>query len=729
MRTIYRSRNSQADIPRATQVIFYEDWAVAAGFGFVLTFSALMIAAIKMGEFVGIPQDTWHATFKSGFTYFDMALSCLVAWSFGGRVKPHKLKQTRGAVLYEDTEIGGDGFQAVKALLDDEFRGQPGKAPPLALLAPKGVDIHQVRPGPPYQRRALTQWLFGSVKADPFSLCAVLSDNRSRTHILIFGGTGSGKSLTIKSNLHQAKEAGHKLIILDRKGEYTEEIAEKDFHLFGKHDKRQFQWDVAKDIKNIPDIKQFIAVVIPRNDSDPIWSDAARIIATGLFAHLLKTEPGKWSLIGFLKLCLRPTEELIDIAIAAYPQAAEVLKGEERTLSSFMVNMAVFTTPIKDFALEWEGSGYPKLSYSEWLEDPNPAKKCLIFQSGGGKYSEQNDPMIRASLNYISGYVDSPSFKRDSVEEPRSIWFFCDEFQSFGKLDVMAKNIIERGRDKGLRMVIGVQDVSQLREVYGEDFVKALMSSVGITILAGANQGETAEIFSKNLGQLSFMKTHTTQSESGKSTNDQEHTEEVLTTSEIIGKLGFKDGRTRSLYRFTRSPDVYIVHQPLIAYPRITEPTVPADWVLGIPRAQNIELVAPAAKPMAVAAGGGAAPSVNAQELKKLLDEEAPEDEHELPPGYAYVLDQTDDDDEPYSLDLEELAVPVASIAGSSGIEHALTLIDLVDEAFSKPKAKAITRKQININESINQKAQDLSKAKDLTIARNSLISLVNIQR
>lgn len=666
MKTIYRTRKGLDNIPRDKQVVYIEDWAIVAGIVFALSFVALMWASLKAGELVGYGQHIWPQALKDTLLYLNLALSGLAGWSAAQAVvKPQKLKQTRGAQLHEDDRIGGDGFQAMKTFLDEELKSQPGKAPPLALAAPRGVEILRT-------------------DSRSFPLCAPLADDRSRTHILVVGGTGTGKSLTLKPILHQAIRAGHKLVILDKKGEYTEEIEERRAILIGIHERRQWQWWIARDIRTIPDAQQFLEGVIPVDASQPFWGTAARLIGTALMAHLIHNMQGEWDLSDFAQLCELETEELTRIALASYPQAAPIFQGEGQALASVLGNLAAYTAPLKTFAQEWDGSTYPLFSFSDWLEDPSPARNCLIFQSGG-RYGSLNDPLIRGCLTFMAGYVDSPMFHRDSNEEPRSLWFFCDEFQSFGKLDTFTKILLERGRDKGARMVIGVQDVSQLNELYGQDFVKFLMSNVGTSILAGANQGETAETFSKNLGQLSFNKTHTTHSENGKSVNEQEHQEEVLNTAEIIGKLGFKNGRTRALYRFTRSPDAFIVHQPLIAYPRITKPTVEADWVLGIPKTRK---PAPGATATAETSSSTRAQE---QQLQQMPSEELPEELNDLPPGYEDFPEFEDEEDaELYyhqASEADEMAAPVASMAGVSGVEHAITLIDLL--ASDKPKLKS----------------------------------------
>jgi Type IV secretion-system coupling protein DNA-binding domain len=686
MKTIYRSRNNEANIPRGTQVIYYEDWAIATGFGFVLTFTALMFAAIKLGELVGLPADTWHAGIKSGFTYFDLALSCLVAWRFGRGVKPQKLNQTRGAVLYEDREIGGDGFKALKEFLDNEFEHQPGKAAPLVLAAPKGVDLLQVKGNLPHKLRLLDRLMGrkGPNHNTLFSQCIPLSDDRSRTHILVVGGTGTGKSLTLKPIFHQAIQLRHKLVVLDKKGEYLAEVASKHFFMMGFHDRRQVKWIPGRDIRNIPAALQFIEGVIPSPEGDKIWSDAAKLSSVAIMAHLINTKPLEWDWTDFQELYLLPNEELANLCKVSYPEAYKIFTSAENTISSVMFNLATYLAPLMSFAREWEGSDYPEFSFTEWLDDPAPERNCLIFQTGG--YSAQNDPMFRGCLNMIAGYIDSDRYLEWSRKHNVPLWFFCDEFQSFGNLAQFLNAILERGRDRGARLCIGVQDIAQLKEVYSENLVTTLMSSVGVSILAGANQGETTEIYSKNIGELSFTKKHITHSESGKSHDEQEHDELVLTPAEIIDKMGFTHGRTRVLYRFSRNKNVYIVQQPPISFPQLSKLYEPADWVLGIPKVKTTKPGATAVLPVAGAAGGVAS-KASAQEIEQMLNEELPDEIDELPPGWEEIPDQAGGEDEPYHLDMDEMASPVASLAGASAIEHTLALIDLL--AQEKPKLKS----------------------------------------
>jgi hypothetical protein len=70
----------------------------------------------------------------------------------------------------------------------------------------------------------------------------------------------------------------------------------------------------------------------------------------------------------------------------------------------------------------------------------------------------------------------------------RRLWLFLDELPQLGKVPEIAQ-FLEIGRSKGCRVVMGVQDLAQLREIYGKDTIDAWASMVG-TYLIARTQGE-----------------------------------------------------------------------------------------------------------------------------------------------------------------------------------------------------------------------------------------------
>ncbi len=679
MKTIYRTRKGLDNIPRDKQVVYIEDWAIVAGIVFVLSFVAFMWASLKAGELVGYGQHTWPQALKDTLLYLNLALSGLAGWSAAQAVvKPQKLKQTRGAQLHEDDRIGGDGFQAMKTFLDEELKSQPGKAPPLVLAAPRGVHALDIQDK--YWPLTKRPW---HAPRQAFDHCAPLPEQSSTRHILIVGGTRSGKTVTQKNLFHQTVKRGQKSIILDKKGEYTAELKPRSFALVGVHDIRQVQLIPGKDIRTNAHALQFFKGVIPVKDSDSFWGTAAIQVCVGVCVYLINTKPLAWTWPDFTNVFRMTNEEIIEIIRLHYPAALKMVDGAENTVASVFGNIAAYIDPFFTFGEQWSYGDYETFSIEQWLYDEKPRYQHIVFCSGG-EFSDQNEPLFRGYLNLIASRIDGPQYLQSQKSHYVPLWIFCDEFQSFGKLDKFAYPLLERGAGSGVRLCIGVQDLSQLIETYGEHFVNTLMSNTGLTMLAGANRGETAEKYAKSFGDISFNKVHKRASGDRSSEDEQEHDEPLIITAEIVGKLGFKNGHTRVLYSFASNKDAYIVYQPLVQYPTLSPMIEMTDWARGIGnQVRN-------SKPLEHN-------QVHMHEKQKMPSnrhmpsEELPEELDDLPPGHEDFPEFEDEEDaELYyhqASEADEMAAPVASMAGVSGVEHAIALVDLL--ASDKPKLKA----------------------------------------
>src|SRR5690606_32774157 len=60
--------------------------------------------------------------------------------------------------------------------------------------------------------------------------------------------------------------------------------------------------------------------------------------------------------------------------------------------------------------------------------------------------------------------------------------------------------LVDKGRSKGVVVCAGVQDLAQLREIYGDNQTKAMQGMVGTHIICQIQMGETREEISKLLG-------------------------------------------------------------------------------------------------------------------------------------------------------------------------------------------------------------------------------------
>lgn len=260
----------------------------------------------------------------------------------------------------------------------------------------------------------------------------------------------------------------------------------------------------------------------------------------------------------------------------------------------YMDQFAKHILPIMQYAEIWDGyENRERFSIREWLLDENPAKKIFMLKPSG-RFKSQLEGVIRGVLLYMTTLINDKYFPEDKTTVSnnlfiRNLHVFCDEFQSLGNLKEFVTPALEMWASKGCVLYLSCQDISQLRDLYGENWIKFLQANTGNLIITGTNQGESADMISNALGKKTIMKTHIseTQQENGKSTsrNFQQHDGElVMTPDELNSMLGPRGTGANEEIHFLYVPgnvaNAYILTTPINKYTEYYQPEKPA-WMSG----------------------------------------------------------------------------------------------------------------------------------------------------
>lgn len=282
---------------------------------------------------------------------------------------------------------------------------------------------------------------------------------------------------------------------------------------------------------------------------------------------------------------------------------------------AYIAQHAASILPIMQYAEIWDGyESRERFSIREWLLDENPAKKIFLLKPSG-RFKSQLEGVIRGVLLYMTTIINDKYFPEDKTKllPVRNLHIFCDEFQSLGNLKEFIGPGFEMFASKGVTIYMSCQDLSQLKEIYGDNFLRFLQANTGNTFIVGTNQGESAELISNALGKKTIMKTHVseTSQENGKSTsrNFQQHDGElVMTPDELNSMLGPRGTGIHEEIHFLYIPgnvaNAYILTAPIVKnYPENYIPEAPA-WMSGKgfkPKPYTIDTI----KAELLATGGG----------------------------------------------------------------------------------------------------------------------------
>ena len=415
---------------------------------------------------------------------------------------------------------------------------------------------HQIAPGVPYPADLWTR------------------------HVLLVAGTGAGKSTVLRPLIDKVVKAKEQMLLFDPKSEFTMGFAGPQ--VLAPWDERSLSWDIAKDMRNLLDMRRFAATMI-KESQDPMWSNASRQLLVGLMIYLKATRGTNWGWLELRDLIALPQAKLLEIMKRWHPEAERAVEKASVTTAGILINLASFCSSISDLAEAWgDVPRSRRISFIEWIQGKSRFKQVIL--QGHGAYGELTKSYVEGIIGVVSAMVNSVEMEDDPN---RKIWFIADEFPQMGKVPV--RPLFEVGRSRGLRCVVACQDFAQLEEIHGASMVKALISMCGTLLVGQIMQGETAEQLCKAFGAREVERANTSSSSAsggagaGGSTTLSFNRDEVplYKPSELTSRLGLtEDGLGVVMMLFTGG-HAYELKWPMFQMRRVRAPHKPAPWTLG----------------------------------------------------------------------------------------------------------------------------------------------------
>jgi type IV secretory pathway TraG/TraD family ATPase VirD4 len=118
------------------------------------------------------------------------------------------------------------------------------------------------------------------------------------------------------------------------------------------------------------------------------------------------------------------------------------------------------------------------------------------------------------------------------------VWIMADELPAM-EYQPQIEQLVVRGRKRGLAVVMGFQNVSQLRSIYGRDGAITLTSSPTTKVILRCDEAETAKWASELLGSREIERVQMTQlaglstMREGVNLQPQRTTEHIVTPAEV----------------------------------------------------------------------------------------------------------------------------------------------------------------------------------------------------
>lgn len=313
---------------------------------------------------------------------------------------------------------------------------------------------------------------------------------------------------------------------------------------------RTADWALGRDLSTLTACEEFAASLLPPKphgmESD-FWNrSAAPLVANGLYwlaqqrgdaltlREVVRVMSDEADLAHVIRSC--PATSQIAMYVTE-KRGVETLAGILLTVRKEFARLA--TTA--DLLEQARRAGARRYSVTEWLEGGD----CLVVGFSLA-FPEAAKPFAHLLLELLARRV--LQFSAHTDLEPNISVFALDEVQHAGPIAVLSE-LVEAGRSRGVRAVLGVQDPRQFDAVYGEKVGPTILAMFGTRAVFPVDDGAIARRTAEWFGARLVRRETRSVDAKGQPSGAQERLEEVqlLPAYELL-ELN-RPGRLRGFFR------------------------------------------------------------------------------------------------------------------------------------------------------------------------------------
>jgi DNA polymerase III delta prime subunit len=322
-------------------------------------------------------------------------------------------------------------------------------------------------------------------------------------HFLLGGSTGTGKTELALSVARTLWERGDRAVFIDYGANFLARISRTGDFILNPFDKRSVCWSPWLELRSESDYMMMARAIVPDGFGESrSWHGLAQqLVGAALRACV---ENGRNTIREFLALLISSSDEL-GVFAAGTPAAVMTQKGNEKMFANTRNVLMEYLEP--------------------WRFLPDPAKgeqgfsiRALIEgqYDRAAKNRQRSRPWLfmtfrddqRAAMQYLSAmWMELVIRSKLSLPEDckRRIWEFIDELAACKRIQSLPEELAFV-RKKGGAAVIGVQDVAQIRGLYGPDITQTMLQNLKTKVMLACADPDTARYFSDVIGEQRILR-------------------------------------------------------------------------------------------------------------------------------------------------------------------------------------------------------------------------------
>jgi len=329
---------------------------------------------------------------------------------------------------------------------------------------------------------------------------SIIPREKEYEHFLITGSPGAGKSTLMRQMKRQVRDRCQSAIVLDVDAEFIQEFYDeaRGDVVLNPLDARCPFWSPFLEFRPesfAMDAEAMASSLVrgqPRNPTEQFFRDSARTLIEAIFEKVTDHRHSD-SIANFLALP-RPELHQALTGTRAYPLVDEHAAEQGTGIVSVAANATkgfYYLPQRKQTDRTWSARQWAQ-ERRGWIFLPSTEDARAAIQALQGVW-----------LDALTRWLMAADIGSDQT------WIFADELPAMGYQNQI-EQLITRGRKRGLSVVIGFQNVSQLRSIYGRDGATTLTSAPTTKVILRCDEAETAKWGSELLGSRESERTEMT---------------------------------------------------------------------------------------------------------------------------------------------------------------------------------------------------------------------------
>lgn len=316
--------------------------------------------------------------------------------------------------------------------------------------------------------------------------------NAEVMNMLIHGTIGVGKSTIMRHLMTYIRARGDRAIIYDSGGTFIEShYNPKTDFILNPHDERCANWQLWDECEDVTDYENLSGSLIPiEGDSDPFWVSSSRTIFADT-AMRMASDPDR-NIEKFLMVLLSLDMKSLREYLKKTPSANLVEEKIEKTAISIRSVVTNYAKSLR-FVQGLDKSGKPSFTIKSWMLDEEYDHSWL-FISTIARQRPSVRPLISMWLSLATMYLQSMGENSE-----RRVWFLYDEIANLQKIPEF-NGVLAEGRKFGGCFVIGIQNMPQLINIYGQQVAKSIFDLLNTRFYGRSPSSEVATMVETDLG-------------------------------------------------------------------------------------------------------------------------------------------------------------------------------------------------------------------------------------